>query len=58
MRAVNRIDTTERKLKIDGELEDGIFLFGVRQTGKGTFLKEKKSKIFTFEKRFSHANEC
>ena len=58
MRAVNRIDTIERKLKIDGELEDGIFLFGVRQTGKGTFLREKKLKIFTFEKRFSHANEC
>ena len=34
----------ERKLKIGGELEDGIFLFGARQTGKGTFLREKKSK--------------
>ena len=31
----------ERKLKIDNELEDSIFLFGARQTGKSTFLREK-----------------
>ena len=34
----------ERKLKIGGELEDGIFLFGARQIGKGTFLREKNQK--------------
>ena len=44
MRAVSRIDMIERKLKIGGELEDGIFLFGARQTGKGTFLREKNQK--------------
>lgn len=26
----------ERKLKMDNELEDSIFLFGARQTGKST----------------------
>ena len=31
----------ERKLKIDKGLEDSIFLFGARQTGKSTFLREK-----------------
>lgn len=28
----------ERKLKIDNGLEDSIFLFGARQTGKAPFL--------------------
>lgn len=31
----------ERKLKIDKELEDSIFLFGARQTGKSTLLRKK-----------------
>ena len=31
----------ERKLKINNKLEDSIFLFGARQTGKSTFLREK-----------------
>ena len=31
----------ERKLKINSDLEDSIFLFGARQTGKSTFLREK-----------------
>ena len=31
----------ERKLKIDKGLEDSIFLFGARQRGKSTFLREK-----------------
>ena len=35
------IGMIERKLKIDNELEDSIFLFGARQTGKSTFLREK-----------------
>ncbi|MDY6032676.1 MAG: AAA family ATPase [Alloprevotella sp.] len=29
----------ERRLKINSELEDSIFLFGARQTGKSTFLR-------------------
>lgn len=35
----NSIDMIERKLKIDKELEDSIFLFGARQTGKSTLLR-------------------
>ena len=31
----------ERICPIDNELEDSIFLFGVRQTGKSTFLRQK-----------------
>ncbi len=29
----------ERRLKINSELEESIFLFGARQTGKSTFLR-------------------
>lgn len=31
----------ERICPIDNELEDSIFLFGARQTGKSTFLRQK-----------------
>ena len=31
----------ERICHIDKELEDSIFLFGARQTGKSTFLRQK-----------------
>ena len=31
----------ERICHIDKELEDSIFLFGTRQTGKSTFLRQK-----------------
>lgn len=31
----------ERIFPIDNELEDSIFLFGARQTGKSTFLRQK-----------------
>ena len=31
----------ERICHIDNELEDSIFLFGARQTGKSTFLRQK-----------------
>ena len=31
----------ERICPIDSELEDSIFLFGARQTGKSTFLRQK-----------------
>ena len=35
----------ERKLKLDSELEDSVFLFGARQTGKSTFLRNKFSGL-------------
>lgn len=35
------IGMIERKLNIDSKLEDSVFLFGARQTGKSTFLREK-----------------
>lgn len=35
----NSIDMIERKLKIEKELEDSVFLFGARQTGKSTLLR-------------------
>lgn len=31
----------ERICHIDSNLEDSIFLFGARQTGKSTFLRQK-----------------
>ena len=31
----------ERKLQINKEIEDSMFLFGARQTGKNTFLRTK-----------------
>ena len=31
----------ERICKIDNELEDSVFLFGARQTGKSTYLRQK-----------------
>ena len=31
----------ERIYHIDNKLEDSIFLFGARQTGKSTFLRQK-----------------
>lgn len=31
----------ERICHIDNKLEDSIFLFGARQTGKSTFLRQK-----------------
>lgn len=31
----------ERICHIDNELDDSIFLFGARQTGKSTFLRQK-----------------
>ena len=33
----------ERICHIDNELEDSIFLFGARQTGKSTFLRQKSA---------------
>ena len=34
----------ERICHIDNELEDSIFLFGARQTGKSTFLRQKSHR--------------
>ena len=34
----------ERRLQIDNELDGSIFLFGARQTGKSTILRQKFPK--------------
>ena len=37
----------ERICHIDNELDDSIFLFGARQTGKSTFLRRNFQTAYT-----------
>lgn len=37
----------ERICHIDNELEDSIFLFGARQTGKNTFCVRNVQTVYT-----------
>ena len=48
----------ERICHIDKELEDSIFLFGARQTGKSTFLRRKRIRdaaLYTFVYHYTFA---